>query len=85
MYLIDQLELIYILKEFPAMGISYEMIERNCPYITEMTMRKDVYKRQSQRRRSQDKAGGDRCCQQDTEHSIPRRKPKRQIVAFTAG
>ena len=42
MYLIDQLVLIYILKEFPAMGISYEMIERNCPYITEMTMRNYV-------------------------------------------
>ena len=38
----------------------------------------DVYKRQ-------DKAGGDRCCQQDAEHNIPRRKPKRQIVAFAAG
>lgn len=42
MYLIDQLELIYILKELPTMGITYERIERDCPYITEMTMRNYV-------------------------------------------
>ena len=30
------------------------------------------------------KTGGDRCRQQDTEHSIPRREPKRQIIALAA-
>lgn len=42
MYLIDQLELIYILKQFPMMGITYEMIEKDCIYITAMTMRNYV-------------------------------------------
>ena len=38
MYLIEQQALIYIIKELPRMGISYDKIEKECPYVTIKTL-----------------------------------------------